>query len=244
MITKIGDKELNYEKEGMSPKSILFVHGWGGSIKSLKAVYDLLKKEFQCVIVDLPGFGKSSMPDPEWGVEEYGQLLTQFIQKQNLDDLCYVGHSFGGALGVYLAAQKPEILQKLVLIAPSYKRDHKKLEFEKSFPGYKKVKPRITPVRKVFYKVMHPGSDIFKYPELESNFRKIVGQDLTSLVPKINQKTLIIWGDEDKYVPVSDAYYLKEKISDAKLLVYPKFGHDFPKIAPVSVYRDVREFLT
>lgn len=244
MNVKIGDKQINYLKEGSSDLNVLFVHEWGGSISSLKPVYNMLKKEFSCVILDLPGFGESSNPDPEWGIEEYSNFLDQFIQKLNLSNLCYVGYSFGGALGVYLAAEKSGLLSKLVLISPSYKQEGKKLDFEKTFSGYEKTKSQIKPLRKIFHKLFYRGSEVLKFPELQDNYKKIANRDLTNLVPRIKQETLIIWGDEDTYVDISDAYYLKENIPSSDILIYPEFGHDFPKVAPISVYRDIREFLT
>ncbi|MFZ2664366.1 MAG: alpha/beta hydrolase [Patescibacteria group bacterium] len=250
----INNKRINYMQEGKGSYTILLIHGWGGSMKSLSGLFSLLKDDYQCVMLDLPGFGKSDNPDPDWGIGEYAGLISEFIKKFGLKKVILFGHSFGGAISIYLSAKYPDLIDKLILAAPSYRREkpcgasESKTFWERvknltKNPIYERLKPRIKRFRKFLYKIFYPKSEVLKYPHLEPNFRKIVTQDLSDLLPKIKQKTLILWGDKDTFVPLSHSFILKAKIKNSKLKVYNDIGHGLPKFKPEWVYMEIKKFI-
>jgi pimeloyl-ACP methyl ester carboxylesterase len=249
----VNNKKINYVSEGNGLNAVLVVHGWGGS-EGLQGLYDLLKVNNKCIMLDLPGFGYSDNPDPSWGVGEYADLVVDFIKKLGLKKVVLFGHSFGGAVSIYISANYPNLVGKLILSAPSFKRENRSVHTNaKTFLGrvggltkshiYKSLKSKLTNLRKVFYKIFYPKSEVLKYPHLEPNFRKIVTQDLSDLLPKIKQKTLILWGDKDTFVPLSHSFILKAKIKNSKLKVYNDIGHGLPKFKPEWVYMEIKKFI-
>jgi pimeloyl-ACP methyl ester carboxylesterase len=160
MEFKYKNKTINYEEDGSGP-TMLFVHGWGGNMDSLKGLYENFSQKYRCVRLDLPGFGGSSNPDPDWGIKEYAECIKSFIGDEKV---IYCGHSFGGAIGIYLAAEY-ENLSKLILFAPSFHRKNNGPKVKKvTFPGYYQVKMALTPFRKIAYRILYPGSQALKYP--------------------------------------------------------------------------------
>src|SRR3989338_7668915 len=121
MFITVNGKRLHYEEKG-SGEPILFVHGWPASIKSLYRLYQIASQNYRAIIIDLPGFGKSDNPDPDWGVAEYAKFLVEFIDRLNLKPVIFFGHSFGGALGIYIASNYPNYIKRLILCGASYKR--------------------------------------------------------------------------------------------------------------------------
>jgi pimeloyl-ACP methyl ester carboxylesterase len=250
----IKNKKIHYVQEGKGPHTILLIHGWGGSMKSMNALFHLLKEEDECVMLDLPGFGHSDNPDPDWGIREYAGLVVDFIKNLGLKKVILFGHSFGGAISIYISANYPSLVDKLILSAPSYRRENpsgqsnaktfwERVKNLTKHPLYEKLKPRLKKVRKLFYKIFYPGSEVLRFPQLEPNFRKIVTQDLSNLLPKIKQRTLILWGDTDTFVPLSHSYILKARIKNSKLKVYNGIGHGLPKFKPEWVYMEIRKFI-
>ncbi len=242
MEITIKDKRTNYLKEGSGTTTIMFVHGWGGNINSLMGLHNLAKTQYTSVILDLPGFGSTDMPGENWGTNEYGEFLYEFTQKLDLTNIIYVGHSFGGGLGIYLAANYPNLISKLILIAPAFKRIRKTYNQVKN-PLYKKMKKYLWPVRKAYYKIKYPGSEALLFPQLEENFAKIVSQDLTDLVPRIQQKTLVLWGTRDHLTPIQNLEILKEKLPTAEFEVYQDEGHAFPITKPEITYKEIQKFI-
>lgn len=237
MNVKLQGKSINYQLEGTG-SPLLLIHGWGGSSKSLEPLAQSLAKKYKAITIDLPGFGKSSKPDPDWGVEEYAKIIIDFISEFKLRPVIFFGHSFGGALGVYLAAKYPEYISKLILSGASYKRNNpasaKAVAFLKWIPPLAK---------KIIYKVLFPQSDLYKVPELETNFRKIVTQDLTPLIQTIKTPTLILWGEKDNQTPVSNAIELQNKINSSGLKIFLNIGHNLPLKYPRLVYEEITKFL-
>ncbi len=220
---------------------IILVHGWGGTAASLRPLAKLLSKNYTTILVDLPGFGKSDPPGPEWGVGEYSRNLVAFVNTLDVGNVIYLGHSFGGALGIHIAARSPHTIKKLVLLAPSYKRNKHRPTLKTQF--LKRVFGHIPMAKMMYYKIFYPSSDLLKYPRLEANFRKILSQDLSEDTHKIGVPTLILWGATDKYVAPADAQALHENIKGSRLKIFEDKGHGLPLFHPEVVASEVVEFL-
>jgi pimeloyl-ACP methyl ester carboxylesterase len=242
----INGKNIHYEKIGEG-RPILFVHGWGGSIKSLRPLATLVAKDRQAILIDLPGFGHSQAPDPDWGVKEYSKLLIDFIQSQQFPQFDFFGHSFGGGLGIFIASQYPKYINHLILCNSALQRTgktSKKAQLAKKLLENQLLPPKLTFfLRKLSYRIFFPNSDLIRHPHLESNFRKIMTEDLTNYLNKITAKTLILWGGNDKDTPVSYAHVIHEKIKDSSLKIFVDQTHGLPLHHPELLYPELQKFL-
>lgn len=244
----LSNKNIHYETYG-SGQPVLFVHGWGGSIKSLRKLAKLVSKTHKSYVIDLPGFGKSDNPDPSWGVVEYAEVVASFIAEEKLKKLIYFGHSFGGSLGIYLTSQQLAPIQKLILCASSYKRTGKSSKtavrinriVETYLPFFSHTWKVIKPL---LYRIFFPNSDYGKYPHLIPNFRKIVTHDLTPFVKDIRVPTLLLWGERDTYTPVALADELETSIKGSKKVIFPFKRHNLPIRYPELVYDEMKPFLS
>jgi pimeloyl-ACP methyl ester carboxylesterase len=98
-------------EEGEAP-AVVGLHGWGRDRADLAGALDHGTR----VLVDLPGFGASPPPPEVWGGDEYAALVADALVELALPHpLVIVGHSFGGRVAVCLAAQRPELVDGLVL---------------------------------------------------------------------------------------------------------------------------------
>jgi pimeloyl-ACP methyl ester carboxylesterase len=95
--------EINYTVKGQN-KSLILLHGWGGSHLSMDGLQECLaQKGFLVFNLDLPGFGKTSLTSPEMDMDDYAQAIEDFIEEKNIFEPIIVGHSFGGKLAIKLA---------------------------------------------------------------------------------------------------------------------------------------------
>src|SRR5690348_3057288 len=113
----------NYQKTGEG-KVLLMIHGWGDSGGTFSALANELKDSYQLVILDLPGFGASQAPAELWGTEDFSKFVTKFLDKLSLKPYAVLGHSFGGAVAMVLAADNPSF-KKLILLASAGVRNKK-----------------------------------------------------------------------------------------------------------------------
>ncbi|MDP4011656.1 MAG: alpha/beta hydrolase [Candidatus Roizmanbacteria bacterium] len=247
MFIQIHNRKVHYKKNG-SGAPLIFVHGWGGSLYSLHALASLASKDFTAYIIDLPGFGKSDNPPEHWGIEGYGELVKLFIEKIIQKKPQYIGHSFGGEIGIYLASHFPQTIDTLTLCNSSFKRQNKISKIAQMSKWIPKdsnlILKLIYPyIKKLYYTLIRKQSDLMKYPHLEKNFRKIVTQDLSPDTKNIKHKTLVLWGELDTYTPVIWAYELQKNIKNSRLFVFPDVGHDLPIRHPDLAWAKIKEFL-
>lgn len=249
MFLTVSGKKISYEIFGKANQTILFVHGWGGTKKSLQKLAGIAsRRKWKAVVLDLPGFGQSDNPNKDWGVHEYAECIVAFTKELGIDNPVYFGHSFGGSAGIYIAANELMPLSKLILCACSYKRTGTKSRVASSANAFVKtylpfINERFHAIKLLMYRIFFRHSDLAKYPHLEPNFRKIVTQDLTPLLGSIHVPTLILWGGRDTSTPVEYADELHLKIEGSEKVIYPHKSHNLPIRYPDDVWKDMKVFL-
>ncbi len=217
MFKKIKNIKINYKQYG-SGEDIVLLHGWGQNIEMMKPLGDNLSNDHRITIIDLPGFGLSSEPDYAYTIFDYTDLVHELLQELKIDNPIMMGHSFGGRISIVYASKYP--VKKLVLFGgPCVRHEYK--SFKQNF--YKKIKN--IGIFKPFVNMMknHVGSTDYKNasPLMKEILVKTVNQDLSECAKSIKCSVLLIWGENDEAVPVSEAKELDELLSDSALIVLP-----------------------
>ncbi len=114
----INGVELFYEDTGGTGEVILFHHGYTGSHDSWPAIIEQLGDEFRCVMMDARGAGDSGRPDDGYTIEQYTADVIGLVDTLGIDRFTYVGHSMGGAIGMWLGLEHADRLDRLVLVTP------------------------------------------------------------------------------------------------------------------------------
>lgn len=242
MLLQVENRRIGLNRFGEGAP-LLFVHGWGGTKQSLLELAKLASHKFEVILLDLPGFGESDLPDQSWGIEEYAKFVSTIIHLLKLNNLTYFGHSFGGSLGMLLARQNNPIIKNLILCNTAFRRN-KADSFLDKFglpPSWKKGIQHVG--KKLVYPIFFRHADLLKFPQLESNYRKIITQDLPDYLPTISIPTLILWGEQDTYTPVIFVPQIVEKIPNAQVRIFPKYTHNLPIQHPEVIWPTIEQFL-
>ena len=218
MRINIKDVNINYIQYGEG-KDILLLHGWGQNIEMMKPIGDNFSDKFRITILDLPGFGNSSEPPTPWNMTNYSVMLEEFIDKVGITKPIIIGHSFGGRLAIRYSANNP--IEKLVLFGAPCIRIQEKLPLSvRILKALKKL-----PLMNEFgeYMKQYIGSRDYKAasPIMRQTLVDVVNEDLSSYAKKIEEPTLLIWGQNDTEAPVSDAKELERIRIDGALIVLP-----------------------
>lgn len=96
--------------------SLLLVHGYRAHTHAWDAIAPFFTDRFRVVGVDLMGMGDSQHRQDYGYMREWAADLGHAIEQLALGPTTLVGHSFGGACGIHLSAQKPALLQRLVIV--------------------------------------------------------------------------------------------------------------------------------
>jgi len=105
----------NYQVFGDGKETLLILPGWKRSISEWAIVAKSLSSKYKVVLLDLPGFGATTLPKSTFGVFEYADFVKSFLIKIKIDKCVVLGHSFGGRLGIILATDE-KIVDKLILV--------------------------------------------------------------------------------------------------------------------------------
>ena len=224
MIKNIKGVSINYIDYGEPKKqAIVLLHGWGQNIEMMKPIGDKMIRDNRVIIVDLPGFGKSSEPKEVWTVYDYVECIHELLTELKVNNPIMIGHSFGGKISLVYASKYK--VKKLVTFGSPFKKEIKELSLKtKILKSLKKV-PVINKLEGFAKK--HIGSS--DYRNANAMMREIlvdtVNLDVTEDVKKISCPTLLIWGTEDEAVSVEDARELETLIKDCGLVEYEGCTH-------------------
>lgn len=116
---KINSEEIAYVEQGAGEHTLLFIHGLSSNLEAWRKNITSLGRNYKCVAIDLPGYGKSSKNRNNYSLNEYAAFLRDFIRQKQLENVVPVGHSMGGQIALHLVLDNPEDFEKLVLIAPA-----------------------------------------------------------------------------------------------------------------------------
>lgn len=218
MRINIKDVNVNYIQYGEG-KDILLLHGWGQNIEMMKPLGDNFCDRFRITILDLPGFGSSSEPPISWTIGDYSDMLEIFVKEVGITKPIVIGHSFGGRLAIRYSANNP--IEKLVLFGAPCIRIEEGLPLSvRILKALKKI-----PFLNEFgeYMKQYIGSRDYKAasPVMRQTLVDVVNEDLSNYAKKIEEPTLLIWGENDTEAPVSDAKELEKIMIDGALIILP-----------------------
>jgi pimeloyl-ACP methyl ester carboxylesterase len=228
---------------------ILLVHGWGGSINSLENLQQKLATQYKVYNLELPGHGDLSSIEKIYTIDDYVNYVYEFIRSQNFQEIIYIGHSFGGHLGLRLTIKYPELFKDLILIDASGIKPNNSVK--KMFWNYfaKVTKPIVklpggNIVRKVIYKGIIKEQDYIKTTgPLKETFRNIVRSYLKEEdLNEIKIPTLIIWGRNDTYTPLWMGRKLNILIKQSELVIM-EGKHGLPISEPEKITVTIKNWI-
>ncbi|PKR76748.1 alpha/beta hydrolase [Halalkalibacillus sediminis] len=243
---------------------IFLIHGFLSSTYTFNKVIPLLAENFSVVAIDLPGFGRSEKADSfHYSFTSFAQLVVGCMEYFGIEKATLVGHSMGGQVALNVARMTPERVNKLVLLCSSgyMKRANKLLVYSTYFPFFNLFAYRYVNrkgVRETLKNVLYDHSLItdemiseFKRPLSEKPFYKSLIRlvrhregDLSSAeLSSINTPALLIWGEEDRVVPVNVGRKLVKDLPNAKLITYKEAGHLITEERPQEVYSQILSFV-
>ncbi|MCO6509655.1 MAG: alpha/beta hydrolase [Aridibacter famidurans] len=231
--------------------TLLLVHGFTASTYVWKTVAPMLaERGFHVVAPDLPGFGYSAKPSwYDYSIASHSRVLLRFLNRLGIGKATLVGSSYGGAVCLWFTLDNPERVSKLVLVDAVCNNDPKNHPILKlaSVPGVGEV---ITPFlvdSKAFLRFRMQGTldpsnhELITAERIESIQRPIKAADghrsvlLTSRnwnaerieqdAHLIDQPTLLIWGDNDRVIPIECGEWLYDNILNSRFVVLKNCGH-------------------
>ncbi len=226
--TKLAITEIGVPQAGRW--HLVWGHGWGQSGAAMMPLAETLKPFGYSSLLDFPGFGKSLKPPDTWGTAEYADCVAEWLKSLAQPRIIWLGHSFGGRVGLQLAARHPELVAGMVLIASAgLKRQRsfsERVYFAARRTAFKTAKrftregPQLDALRKRF-----GSSDYQSAGALRPVFVRVVGEDLTDVARAVRCPTLLIYGANDSETPPEIGRRLQQLIAASELTILEGFNH-------------------
>lgn len=257
--------EIHYTEEGQGD-TVLMIHGLGGSFHNFEEMKNEMKDQYRVIRVDLPGMGLSDfnhIGDDTNFLEEYLDFFLFFIEQKGLDNFYVMGNSLGGMMAWMMAEVLPEKVKGLVLFnsagydvskvivnaagpmrwrwfAPVLKKGVPTYFVKLALPYLFGDKKKITQ-NDIFYAdtLINTEGTLTTVNMLSSNTSQAPD---SALIKNIKTPTLIIWGKEDKIIPVEHADRFVRDLTHTHSIIYSPCGHMAMMEFPKEAYREFELF--
>ncbi len=240
--------QVHYRQTGSGP-CLLLLHGVASSLHTWQGWHRRLSDAYTVVSVDLPGFGLTGPhPQADYSEAMYMRLFDTLLSHLGQDSCLVAGNSFGGYLAWHYALARPQAVKKVVLLdAAGFDNAEKTSNIgfrlamnplTRPFTYY--VTPRFVLQRSVANVYGDPQKVtpqlVQRYYDLilRSGNRQAFATILNRLhqqrtnpdtLRHLHQPVLIIWGAQDRIIPMDNAYKFDDILPNSTLTILPDAGH-------------------
>jgi len=242
---------VHYQEAG-DPKApaLVLIHGFASSTLVWSKVFlRLAEAGFRVIAVDMLGFGYSGKPrNGEYTIAGQASLLVGLLDRLQINRATLVGSSYGGAVSATCALDYPQRIDKLVLIGTVNNNrplGYKLMRVFSSPVFGDVVSPLLIGSRRLLRRRMKRVYDRHEWVLDERRvdarhlplrasgtqraiIRTVRGWDAERISREahlITQPTLLLWGENDREIPLADGERLHELIAGSRLIVFLNCGH-------------------
>lgn len=263
--------KVHYTDTGPQDRSVIvLVHGFSSSLHTWTDWKGDLEADHRVITLDLPGHGLTRADeDPDGSMDRFSDVLDEVVGKLGIDTFTLAGNSMGGAVAWTYALNHPGRLEGLVLVDASGFRGSAEEEDDGPFI----FKLLANPVARLILRDLDMTSltrsgledsytdqafvtdelveryvSMSRAPGHRETLLKLMAQsggrsDSADALARIDVPTLILWGRDDKLIPVSSAQKFAETIPGAQLVIYDGVGHLPQEEAAATSLTDLRTFM-
>jgi pimeloyl-ACP methyl ester carboxylesterase len=243
--------------------AIILLHGFGASLETWEPWAVSLSRSFRVIRFDLPGFGLTG-PDPTGNYSDARQMriLADLMDQLGVARASLVGNSLGGRIAWNFAALHPDKVDRLVLISPDGFASPG-FEYGKApaVPPLMRALPYVAPRFLIRFNLAvaygRPDNlteatltryrDLMLAPGVRrailDRTSQVILHDPAPTLARIEAPTLLLWGEKDGMIPISNAADYLRDLPHATLVRLPGLGHVPFEEAPAASLVPVERFL-
>jgi len=266
----VAGRTVNIVDLGSGP-AVVFVHGLAGSWQNWLENLPDLARENRVVALDLPGFGESAMPAAPISMAGYAAVVRELLQQLGIDRAAVVGNSMGGLVSLELALAAPDLVERLVVVSPAGIHAQGRIgdrlmahirRAERVITGFNGLVARRADavsrragLRRQLLRASCAHPDLLPpalaaeqlrpsgRPGFLDAVEAIVRTRIRERLGGVTCPVLVVWGENDRLVPASDAGRFVRALPDARAIVYRDTGHVAMLERPERFNADLRAFL-
>lgn len=243
---EVGDGlHMHYHEAGQGERVVLFIHGSGPGASgwsNFKGSYpEFAERGYRVLVPDTLGYGYSSKPeDGDYGLTYLAGAYRALLESLGVAKVTLVGNSQGGAIAIKMALSYPNLVDKLILMAPGgLEKREVYMEMEgikamiRSFFSKKGLSRES--MRTVFELQLHDSSLVTdqiieeRFQVAETQPKNVIAKmkvdNQEEQLADIACPVLCFWGADDKFCPVSGAMKVATRCKNSRTLILSECGH-------------------
>jgi pimeloyl-ACP methyl ester carboxylesterase len=249
---------------------LVLVHGLGAAWQCWLEQFPAFMEDHRVIAMDLPGFGRSPMPEWDISIDAYGAFVVRLLEEMGVEQAALVGNSMGGFIGAEVAIRRPELVSHLALVSPAilwqeYRRAKPLLALAqtteaagaRAAAGVQKSarsRPRLRHAAISLGGIRYPHllsremqHELIRSSRRTAGFVPALGAlanfPIREELPDVQAPTLLVWGKHDTLVHVKQAREVQELIPNCETVLFERTGHVAMVERPERFNRVLREFL-
>ena len=226
--------EMHYRVLGQG-YPLLLLHGFTGSGELLEELFKDLSTEYQLIIPDMRGHGRSNNPTQRFRFKEVAKDIEGLLEHLKIRECGAIGFSAGASTLLHVAYQKPTLLKWMVLVSAMPRFTKEAGIVMKAYSAAAKSEEEWAAMRKIHahgdeqIKLLWTQAGEFGDDNDDMNFTP-------EMLSKIETKTLIVQGDNDPFLPIDVTVDMYKAMPNKALWILPNSGH-----VPISE-KNIMEF--
>lgn len=236
---------IHYYYAGRRGTPLVFIHGLGGSAENWLFLLPLLSKEYLVYALDLPGFGKTPLAPEGANIGTHALYVQRFLDALGYPRAILVGNSLGGWIATRFTVDNPERVRHLYLLnSAGLSREG----------GHSPYTPNRESARRAIQAfagrslplIPNVMLDAMVENSLRPAFKGFIEQydkseELDDVLDQVRVPTTIIWGTDDRVLPLVCAQDFHEGIPNSRLVLLPGVGHTPQTAAAARVARIISQ---
>ncbi len=249
---KVGNIKTRYWALGDGKSPAILIHGLGGHIENWEDNIAALAQGRRVYALDLAGFGRSDKPQVRFSIPYFTEFVREFMIVQDVDKAALIGESMGGGIVLQFALQYPQQVEKMVLADSAGLGKEVSINLRiASLPilgelfGRPSRKGSAQLARQLFFnqelitdQMIEEEYEMSSLPGAQRcllnalrSMCNIWGGKGNALRPildhleEIEVPTLVIWGAQDRLLPVAHAHLAAKRLPNARLHIFDPCGH-------------------
>jgi pimeloyl-ACP methyl ester carboxylesterase len=246
---------VHYETQGRG-QPVVLLHGWLESWLPWRGTMEALGTHWKTYALDFWGFGESGKQGGSFTVQDYVEMVDQFLERLGIERAPIIGHSMGGTVSLNVALDHPGRVQKVAVVGSPIVGDgltlFLRLSARRSLAG---LFYRVFPLGSWFlspfyardwrrwYKMFETDLSRTTMESFHYSIASLRRTDLRPRLSEIQVPVLGIYGRTDRIVDPKQREVLARAVSSAQIDYFERSGH-FPMLdEPERFYQSLSEFL-
>ena len=252
--------DIYYQIHGQG-EPLLLIAGLGCDCLLWTPILDALARQYQVIIFDNRGAGRSSAPDALYSVDQMAADTFALLDHLKICKTHVLGHSLGGAVAQTLAHQHPRVVNKLILCTTSQRFNQVSRLVESNILALREKSIAIPLIVDAILPWLYSSNFLEKSQQLETlkaqmlhapypqstigfkgQYYALATFDSSDWLAMISNPTLVLAGEDDRLC-LHDPHTLAKTLKQAQYIVFPHTGH-LPFVeAPEDFVRHIIAFM-